>query len=174
MGAVETAALPGALCYSGSPSRIAAITLGSKRRRCRTALCYSRARACAMPRHHLRGIGIDLMLAGFVPDDQPDGGLGGTAERHRRPRLGSHRASATRSGRREHLRRRQGLGHRRRIDLVEDRLQGADARRQRVVVSIDRALQPARRARGDSGNRLLSMMRLSSASSATAGTGCYR
>ena len=37
----------------------------------------------AVPRSHLGGIGLNLMLAFLAPDDQPDAGGGSVAERQR-------------------------------------------------------------------------------------------
>jgi hypothetical protein len=117
MGAVETAALPGALCYvRGDSSNLGSVgPLGRNGGAARCPLqpdqraharprndrvetaalpgrpCYSRARACAMPRRHLGGIGLDLMLACLAPDDDADVVRRRIAERHRRPRLGPHR-----------------------------------------------------------------------------------
>ena len=39
---------------------------------------------------HLRGVGLDLMLAGFARDDQADLGRGGSAQRHCRAAVGLH------------------------------------------------------------------------------------
>jgi len=39
----------------------------------------------------LGGIGLDLMLAVFAPDDEPNRGRGGVAEGHWRPAVGLHR-----------------------------------------------------------------------------------
>ena len=39
---------------------------------------------------HLDGIGLDLILASLASDDERDLGSDGTAERHRRTRLGFH------------------------------------------------------------------------------------
>ena len=39
----------------------------------------------------LGGIGLDLMLAGLAPYNEAKAGPSGTAERHRRARLGFHR-----------------------------------------------------------------------------------
>ena len=44
----------------------------------------------AVPRSHLGGIGLNLMLAFLAPDDQPDAGGGSIAERHRRAYFGFH------------------------------------------------------------------------------------
>ena len=44
----------------------------------------------AVPGSHLGGVGLDLMLAFLAPDDQPDLGRGGDAERHRRATIRFH------------------------------------------------------------------------------------
>jgi hypothetical protein len=44
-----------------------------------------------VPGCHLDGIGLDLAATPLAPDDQSDGGIGGTTERHRHARLGPDR-----------------------------------------------------------------------------------
>ena len=44
----------------------------------------------AVPGSHLGRVGLDLMLAGFAPDDQPDLGRSGGAEGHRGAVIGVH------------------------------------------------------------------------------------
>jgi hypothetical protein len=42
----------------------------------------ARSTAFRRPGSHLAAVGLDLVLAGFAPDDQPDLGRGGSAQGH--------------------------------------------------------------------------------------------
>ena len=93
----------------------------------------------AVPSSHLGGIGLDLMAAIAAPNDETNAGRGRASERSGRPWLGFQLTppSGRRSSRRlVMLQRRQWLAHRLRSDLGEDRLQGLNARRQRITIAI--------------------------------------
>ena len=67
--------------------------------------------------------------------------VSGAPERHHDKLSATPPSPSAGSGRRIHLRRRQGFAGRPRLELVEYRVQSADTRRQRVTVFADRPFQ---------------------------------